>query len=514
MEAAGRSTRSGARATSVDCRTSLAPSSKLFAAEPRVALPRLSATGASKPIAQPKAASATPAPELELLRATIQRLEEQNCAMKEQNAQLLEQITGMCQLLQEEKEEAKRREEKLEAQMEKLAAAHQRDRDVLNSLLAAKVGGGQPSASPRQPPTPLPRRSSAQPQQQQQQQQRNQHEQEQPRASTSRAVMPPRSEALTAVRGDVVPELTYSEVVRRRYRGKATGKPRSQQQPQQQQQQRQPQRQAAVTAEYQQQQQQRQPQRQAVAGSQQQQQEQQRKRKPRPDIIEVSPSEGETWDSIDDKVRKAIRHDPAYCGMKGHIKQGRRTHARLLRMELSKTANAPLMLDSVRKIIGDAGVSRLVTEMGELIVVDIDPLAAEEDVIAALDEKIGASAGVVSTSIWELPDGAKRARIRLPAKSARQLEGAKLFLCDCVSKVRAAPPTPPERQRCFRCLEMGHIASNCRSAADRQNLCIRCGLDGHKARTCQNEAKCALCGGAHHIGHSECARSALRCSRP
>ncbi|XP_041769563.1 UPF0746 protein DDB_G0281095-like [Anopheles merus] len=180
--------------------------------------------------------------------------------MKEQNAQLLEQITGMCQLLQEEKEEAKRREEKYEAQMEKLAAAHQRDRDVLNSLLAAKVGGGQPSASPRQPPTPLPRRSSAQPQHQQQQQQRNQHEQEQPRASTSRAVMPPRSEASTVVRGDVVPELTFSEVVRRRYRGKATSKPRSQQQ-----QQRQPQRQAAAIAQHQQQQQQRQPQRQAVA---------------------------------------------------------------------------------------------------------------------------------------------------------------------------------------------------------------------------------------------------------
>nr|XP_049467034.1 uncharacterized protein LOC125908362 [Anopheles coluzzii] len=171
--------------------------------------------------------------------------------------------------------------------MEKLAAAHQRDRDVLNSLLAVKVSGGQPSASPRQPPTPLPRRSSAQQQQQQQQQQRNQHEQEQPRASTSRAVMPPRSEASTAVHGDVVPELTFSEVVRRR----------------------------------------------------------------------------------------------------------------LLRMELSKTANAPLMLNGVRKIIGDAGVSRLVPEMGELLVVDNDPLAAEEDIIAALDEKIGASAGVVSASI-------------------------------------------------------------------------------------------------------------------
>nr|XP_049461491.1 uncharacterized protein LOC125906501 [Anopheles coluzzii]XP_049466768.1 uncharacterized protein LOC120960477 [Anopheles coluzzii] len=531
MEAPGRSTRSGARAMSVDCRTSLAPNSKLFAAEPRVALPRVSATGINKPTAQPKAASATPAPELELLRATIQRLEEQNIAMKEQNAKLLEQITGMCQLLQEEKEEAKRREEKLEAQMEKLAAAHQRDRDVLNSLLAAKVGGGQPSSSPRQPPTPLPRRSSAQQQQQQQQQQRNQHEQEQPRASTSRVVMPPHSEASTAFREDAVPELTYSEVVRRRYRGK----PRTQQQQhqqQQQQQQRQPQRQAAAGSQqqqqqlqpqrqHQQQQQQRQPQRQAVAGSQQQQQErmqqqhqQHRKRKPRPDIIEVSPSEGETWDGIYEKVRKAIRLDAAHSEMKGHIKQGRRTHARLLRMELSKTANAPLMLEGVRKIIGDAGVSRLVTEMGELLVVDIDPLATEEDIIAALDAKIGASAGVVSASIWELPDGSKRARIRLPVKSARQLEGLKLFLCDCVSKVRAAPPTPPERQRCFRCLEMGHIASNCRSTADRQNLCIRCGLTGHKARSCQNEAKCALCGGAHHIGHSECARSAQRCSRP
>nr|XP_040228633.2 putative uncharacterized protein DDB_G0274435 [Anopheles coluzzii] len=230
MASSGMSTRASARSASVDCRSSLASGSKLFAAEPRVALPRVSVTGINKPTVATKAASTTP--ELELLKATIQQLEEQNLEMKEQNFRLAEQITGMCQLLQEEKEEAKHREEKLEAQMEKLAAAHQRDRDLLNSLLAAKVAGGQPSASSRQPPTPLPRRSSAQPQQQQQQQQRNQQEQEQPRASTSHAVMLPRSEASTAVRGDVVPELTFSEVVRRRYRGKATGKPRSQQQPQ------------------------------------------------------------------------------------------------------------------------------------------------------------------------------------------------------------------------------------------------------------------------------------------
>ena len=49
--------------------------------------------------------------------------------------------------------------------------------------------------------------------------------------------MPPRSEALTAATGEVMPGLTFSAVVRRRYRNRATGKPRSQQQPKQQQQQ-------------------------------------------------------------------------------------------------------------------------------------------------------------------------------------------------------------------------------------------------------------------------------------
>ena len=42
-------------------------------------------------------------------------------------------------MLQQENEEAKHREEKMEAQIEKLAAAHQRDRDELNSLLAQRL---------------------------------------------------------------------------------------------------------------------------------------------------------------------------------------------------------------------------------------------------------------------------------------------------------------------------------------------------------------------------------------
>nr|XP_049463477.1 uncharacterized protein LOC125906849 [Anopheles coluzzii] len=339
MEAAGRSTRSGARATSVDCRTSLAPSSKLFAAEPRVALPRLSATGASKPTAQPKAASATPAPELELLRATIQRLEEQNCAMKEQNAQLLEQITGMCQLLQEEKEEAKRREEKLEAQMEKLAAAHQRDRDVLNSLLAAKVGGGQPSGSPRQLPTPLPRRSSAQPQQQQQQQQPRQ-----------------------------------------------------------------------------------------------------------------------------------IRTDERYKPLKDHVVLGRRTSKALLRLTLSRKANAQYMLQQVRAIVGSAGVCRHVTEMASVVIHDVDPLAREDDLTSLIDSKFESGAGIVSTTMNKMTDGTQRAYVRLPAKFAKELDGTKIKLGFCISKIRAAPPTPRERVRCYRCLELEHVHTLRRCGAHGKGL--------------------------------------------
>lgn len=51
--------------------------------------------------------------------------------------------------------------------------------------------------------------------------------------------------------------------------------------------------------------------------------------------------------------------------------------------------------------------------------------------------------------------------------------------------------------RCYRCLEFGHIARACKGP-DRKDLCYKCGEKGHKIAECQNEKKCLRCGKEGH----------------
>ena len=226
--------------------------------------------------------------------------------------------------------------------------------------------------------------------------------------------------------------------------------------------------------------------------------------------IEISPGQNETFESVSLKIRKAVDDNGTHKELKDFIIMGRRTDKALLRLTLARSANATLILLQIRTIIGEAGTCRHVTEMAALVVNDIDPLVKEEELIDLLENKIEGGAGIVSTSIWQMPDGTQRARIRLPAKAAKALDDTKLRLGFCISRVKIAPPTPKEHLRCYRCLEHGHNARDCRSPVERQNVCIRCGQEGHKAGTCKEEIRCGKCGGPHVFGDRKCDRSATQ----
>ena len=49
-----------------------------------------------------------------------------------------------------------------------------------------------------------------------------------------------------------------------------------------------------------------------------------------------------------------------------------------------------------------------------------------------------------------------------------------------------------QRFRCFRCLDYGHHARDCKGT-DRSKMCYKCGQTGHLAANCDNEPHCALC---------------------
>lgn len=71
----------------------------------------------------------------------------------------------------------------------------------------------------------------------------------------------------------------------------------------------------------------------------------------------------------------------------------------------------------------------------------------------------------------------------------------------------------PRRIQCFRCLQFGHIRSECKSQEDRSGLCYNCGRSGHKATKCTGEANCPICGPdvkKHRMGSKSCRRTAER----
>uniref|UniRef100_A0A182SHA7 CCHC-type domain-containing protein n=1 Tax=Anopheles maculatus TaxID=74869 RepID=A0A182SHA7_9DIPT len=169
---------------------------------------------------------------------------------------------------------------------------------------------------------------------------------------------------------------------------------------------------------------------------------------------------------------------------------GRRTGVGNLRVPISRSVDSAALNAQIQQVLGEMGTSRVVTELGDILISNVDPLATEQDIRASITAKLEVEAGIVLVSLWEMQDGTQRARVRLPLSHARKLDNQKLRLCGCISFARALPKLPQEKQRCFRCLVIGHLARDCKSPVDRQNLCIRCGVAGHLARGCTAEVQC------------------------
>uniref|UniRef100_A0A182N1P7 CCHC-type domain-containing protein n=1 Tax=Anopheles dirus TaxID=7168 RepID=A0A182N1P7_9DIPT len=106
--------------------------------------------------------------------------------------------------------------------------------------------------------------------------------------------------------------------------------------------------------------------------------------------------------------------------------------------------------------------------------------------------------------MWERPDATKQARIRIARTEAEALvQSPRLLVGNTSCRVEILPDLEKAKQRCFHCLERGHLAQRC-SGADRTAMCVRCGSLEHRAKDCANELKCIRCGGNHRIAALGC----------
>ncbi|XP_049300362.1 uncharacterized protein LOC125773566 [Anopheles funestus] len=449
---------------------------------------------------------------IEQLRATIKELQMELTMLRQRMDANAEQSRQDMRLVREQareemrqvREEARQRETFAREDNERLRSALMEERTSFQELLAQSMGFGGPQRPQRQNTEPAPAAKK-----QQQQQQLNQSEWPQLQAKQQHQRERPTSERYPVGSGAVADCHLDDEgdqwtvVERKQQRRIATSAaPSSQWQNQGRllsEQMRQKQQKNANTA---------QSARSSQPAQQQQQSAYKKLRRTRADVIEVVPKDGKTWLDVYTKVRRALNNDTSAQDMAESIKMGKRTRTNNLRLPLARSADTEQICSRVQELVGEEGVVRAITDMGELLVTHIDPSATEEELKEALDTAASGKTGIASVSMWGRFDGIKTARVRLYSKQAKALSGKSIKLCGCVSYMQEAAPHPVERQRCYRCLLMGHLARDCRSQVTREKICIRCGTEGHFSKGCTAELKCAVCGGPHAVGHNTCVQTA------
>lgn len=131
---------------------------------------------------------------------------------------------------------------------------------------------------------------------------------------------------------------------------------------------------------------------------------------------------------------------------------------------------------------------------------DLDEVTTRRDICEAI--KAQYNIGVAEADVLSLRKaygGMQIATVGLPAEKANKLlESGKIKVgwVNCRIRVRKA------LTKCFRCLEFGHTARQCKSEHDRE--------EGHIAKKCKKDALCFWCkmvtpeNAGHVAGSSKC----------
>ncbi|XP_063632468.1 uncharacterized protein LOC134803598 [Cydia splendana] len=148
------------------------------------------------------------------------------------------------------------------------------------------------------------------------------------------------------------------------------------------------------------------------------------------------------------------------------------------------------------------------TKCVELRVSGLDDSVTSEDIAAAIVQAGDCAiqevkVGDIKSDPWSLGS----VWVRCPIAAAKKVAGKGRLLVGWVSahvKLLEA-----RAQRCYRCLEPGHVRAKCPSDIDRSQLCYRCGQVGHKAKECSAAPHCNVCAtlgkeAGHRVGSKSC----------
>lgn len=214
--------------------------------------------------------------------------------------------------------------------------------------------------------------------------------------------------------------------------------------------------------------------------------------KPRPDAIAIAIN-GEI--SYADILRK-VKTDPKLEELGKAVSKIRRTQKGDLLLQFGDSGQkAETFASAIEESLGDQATIRSLSETSKKKIIeikDIDEITTKDEIHQALVSQfsLGSFALEDIVSLRQAYGGTKIATIAIAADSFSAIASTgkvKIGWVNC--RIR-------EKERltkCFKCLEYGHIARNCRNQCDRSKCCRRCSEEGHIAKDCRNDLLCMFC---------------------
>lgn len=238
-----------------------------------------------------------------------------------------------------------------------------------------------------------------------------------------------------------------------------------------------------------------------------------KKKAEKPPAVMIKAAQGKSYAETVAAVKAAV--NPAELG--AEVKRIRRSAEGHTIVEFEKSEGAQEAAAKLKDVLvqrtGDA-VGHVV-RMGNLIeaeIVDVDPTATKEDVMAALraaaannDKLLGLIATAEITGLWPTKAGTQVASVKLPRAVLDNMSRIKIGWT--IARIRERAPAPT---RCFRCHGFGHTKHACKGP-DLSEACRRCGGSGHLESACTAEgSRCVACerhglrAPPHRTGSSGC----------
>lgn len=150
--------------------------------------------------------------------------------------------------------------------------------------------------------------------------------------------------------------------------------------------------------------------------------------------------------------------------------------------------------------IGRCEVSSRKRFRTSIFILGMDESITKDEVREAIIRDTGA--GVLAEDIKRVTKGRydlQTALVDLPEETASKLLAAKhirIGWSNCAIREKV------NLTRCYRCLEFGHRARECKSEKNRMEDCLNCGASGHKSNECKNSPSCIICGVEGHRADS------------